>query len=173
MNYAPRVTVSYADVSNVIIAWSESCQKMAVFEHEPDDEVPQVHLHILIEGCIYDTAEALKRSFYRIYPTERKGNNLWAWTHKEHPNVANVDTEGGMKYLSYMTKGIYAAKFLKNISPDLVDKAKAMWVSKSPVDHLPAESRNEFDIILKQLTQLYHDKPIPSPSVLKADICYL
>lgn len=156
-----------------MVVWAESCQKMAVFEHDPDEGCQTKHLHLLMEGCIYNTEEALKRAFYRLYPTDMKGNALWAWTHKEFPIVHSVDTSGGLQYLTYMTKGIHSAKFLKNISPDIVERAKAMWVNKSPVDHLPADSKSEFDTILKSLTQLYQGKELPSPSKIKCDICYL
>lgn len=173
MNYAPTLHFPYVDVSGVMGLWSQSCQKMAVFEHSPDEGCATVHLHILMEGSTYTTPEALKRQFHSLVQTDKKGNALWAWSHKDFPIVSGLDSSGGMQYLTYMTKGIHNAKFLKNISPALVDKAKAMWVNKSPVDHLPAESKSEFDIILKQLTQLYHDKDLPSPMQFKNDICYL
>lgn len=173
-NYAPRISLPYDDISGCMVIWSESCTKMAIFEHLPDSEDPTIHVHLLMEDCKYATAEALKREFYKIYPnfSDLKGNKLWSWKHQDYPNVDSVDTPGGIKYLTYMTKGELAPKFVKNISPVLLDKAKALWVNKSP-DQLPAESKSEFDVILRELTKMYDGKILPSPAVFKCDIMYL
>lgn len=172
MNYAPTVHYPYADVSGIIHLWAESCEKMAVFEHGPDEGQKTLHVHLLIEGCKYSTPEGLKRIFHSNFLTTKKGNDLWAWTHKEFPVIQGIDSSGGMQYLKYMTKGHLDAKFLKNISPAKVEEAKALWVNKSPDYRVPAESKSEFDTILHYLMKKYAEKDIPSVNQFKNDICY-
>lgn len=170
MNHAPRVALSYADLTSVIPIWSETCNKMAVFEHTPDNEDPTTHCHFLIEGCKVDT-EALKRAFHKVIDTPLKANKLWAWTHKSFPVVQSLDTSGGQQYLTYMTKGEISAKYLKNISFLEVETAKARWVNHSPVNEVSAESKGEFDVLLKYLEKK-HSGSVPHIDIIRNDICY-
>lgn len=170
MNHAPRVSFSYAELEPVIPIWSETCNKMAVFEHTPDHEDPTIHCHFLIEGCNVDI-EALKRRFHDAVSTTLKANKLWAWTHKKFPVIHSLDTSGGQQYLTYMTKGELAPKYLKNISQHEVEEAKARWVDKSPVHDVSAEAKGEFDILLKYLEKK-HSGSVPHIDIIRNDICY-
>lgn len=124
-NYAPRVSMSYDDVSGVIQVWADSADKVAVFEHPADEDVNSTHVHLILIGCKYKTAEPLKRQFNAITQTTRKGNELWSWEHKDHP-----DPDIG--FLKYMSKGSIAPKYLKNISEQEVEHWRQQWKPNTP-----------------------------------------
>lgn len=170
MNHAPRVALSYVELEAVIPVWAETCSKMAVFEHTPDTEEPTVHCHFLIEGCKVEI-EALKRRFHDAVKTDLKANKLWAWTHKKFPVIESLDTSGGQQYLTYMTKGNLAAKYLKNITWLEVEAAKARWVEKSPDNEVSVDSKGEFDVLLKYLERK-HSGSVPHIDIIRNDICY-
>jgi len=171
MNFAPTIHYPYADISGVIKLWAETCSAMVVYEHGPDVAQPSIHCHLYIQGCSYSTAEGLKRIFHSNFKTDKKGNDLWAWTHKEFPIIYQLADQGTLEYIKYMTKGILAPQYVKNISPDLLDKAKAMWVFKNP-ETINPEAKSEFDAILKYLTTQYDNKDLSGPQQFKNDICY-
>lgn len=126
MNYAPRISLPYHDLSGVINVWAESCHELAVFEHEADVEVNTTHVHMIMIGCKYKKPDMLKRIFYARFPDEtRKGNALWSWENKDFPNP-------NKEFIKYMTKGIHSAKFLKNISEQEVENWRQQWVQTTP-----------------------------------------
>lgn len=124
-NYAPRVSVCYADMSGVVHDWSETCEKMVVYQHDADKEVPRTHLHFLMINCKHKSPEALKRKFHSRVETALEANELWAWTHKDFPNP----DEG---FIPYMTKGHIAPVFVKNFSPTELETARTQWVEPPP-----------------------------------------
>lgn len=133
--------MSALELSLLFNVWAESCEKFAVIEHPADEEVSQTHCHFLMINCKFDTPEALKRRFQEIYPTEtRKGNALWAWTHKDP-----VDET----FLNYMVKGEYAINFSKNISKEEVEKARLSWKTTTPVPAKEPKNLGEFALLLK------------------------
>lgn len=93
-------------MSGVISMWADSCEAMAVYQHEMDEEVNTTHVHMIMIGCKYKTPEALKREFYKLIETERKGNDLWSWTHKKAQNP-------DMTFMRYMSKGVLRPVFVQ------------------------------------------------------------
>jgi len=124
-NYAPRVSLSYADMSGVVEKWSQTCEKMVVYQHDPDKEVPRTHVHMLLINCKHKSPEQLKRMFHEAHETDRKGNDLWAWTHKDFPNPDET-------FIPYMTKGNIAPVFVKNYSPAELEDARTQWKDTTP-----------------------------------------
>jgi len=86
VNYAPRISLSYSDLSGVIQEWAQAAEKMVVYEHEADADVATTHVHMIIIDCKYKTPEQLKKIFRKHINTDRGGNDLWSWVHKDYPN---------------------------------------------------------------------------------------
>lgn len=150
---------------------------MAVFEHGPDEGQKTVHCHFYMLG-VKCGIENLKKIFHNNFLTFSKGNELWAWTHKDYPQIHALDTSGGLQYLKYLTKGHLSPKFVKNISPAKVEEAKALWVNKSPAPgpvSVPKKSECEFDAILRNLSKKYKDDDARNITVvqIKRDICHM
>lgn len=111
-NYTVRITLSYQDLSGVVARWADKCQRCICYEHEADEEIRQTHVHMILEGSTVQD-EALKRSS----KLSGKGNEFWSW--KQY--------DGSRTFVTYMTKGKYAPKFLKNYSPAEVEEARKAW----------------------------------------------
>lgn len=146
-NYAPRVSLPYNDMSGVITVWANACARVAVFEHEADEEVNTTHIHMIMIDCKYATAEALKRDFYKLIDTDRKGNELWAWSHKKHPNP-------DIKFLKYMSKGHLRPVFVKDISPAEIEEHRALWVEEKRItpdatSATPVKKLTKYEVIMK------------------------
>lgn len=126
-NYAPRVSLPYNDMSGVIAVWSQSCSSMVVYEHEADVDVPTTHVHMIMIDCKYKTAEAMKRIFYELVPTTRKGNELWSWHHQKFPNP-------NLTFITYMTHGVKRPSYVNNVTEQEIEEYRALWVddSKTP-----------------------------------------
>lgn len=117
--------------------WSSLCESIICYQHDADEEVKTTHVHLLIlKSQIQD--EQLKRRFKKLYPTERKGNDLWSWEHKEYPNP-------DINYITYMSKGELAPVFVKNISLATVEELRQKWVDKSPVSSVASNSKKAKD----------------------------
>lgn len=94
---------------------------MAVYEHTPDQGCKETHVHMIMLGCNVK-AEALKRKYYKMYPEAKTadGNGLWSWENKDWP-VPDIN------FVTYMSKGVLAPKFVKNISPAELEELRGKW----------------------------------------------
>lgn len=121
INYAPRVSMAFCDISNVINAWAETCEEMVVYEHPSDEEVNTTHVHIIMVNSKYTTSEQYKKIFYRLIKTDRKGNDLWSWIHKKYPTP-------DLSFITYMSEGKLIPSFIKKVSQESIDAYRALWV---------------------------------------------
>lgn len=135
--------------------WSNECESIIAYEHEKDSKVKKTHCHILMMGCSVKD-EAFKRRFKKLYKTERKGNDLWSWEHKEHPNP-------DIYLITYMSKGKLAPVFVKNFSPALVDELRLKWVEyKTPESSVASKSKDkskEFYSICEKVLEIARETP--------------
>lgn len=162
-NYAPRVSLPYYDVSGVIELWSQSCDSMAVYEHEADEEVNTTHVHLIMLNSKYKTPERLKQIFRLYVNDDRNGNDLWAWTHKNYPNP-------DMNFITYMSKGNLRPVFLKNISPAEVEELRNKWVApiakgvkssqSSLVDENDVKKSTKFQVVEKVVNLILAKSPL-------------
>lgn len=134
-NHAIRVALAYDDISGVIATWIDRCNRCVVFEHPKDATVNKTHVHLALWGCDVE-AEALKR-MWKNRPADAKGNKFWSWKDLEDYDESNL------RHITYLTKGKYAAKAAKNISEQILDKAKELWVNKSPNQNPADKSKNK------------------------------
>lgn len=157
-NYAPRISLPYNDVSGVISVWANACARMAVYEHEMDEEVNTTHIHLIMIDCKYSTPEALKRIFRKNIQTTRDGNELWAWSHKKYPNP-------DISFLKYMSKGHLRPVFTKDITPAEIEEHRALWVEEKRITpDVPQELQKiikltKYEVIMK--VKNYFDEKAP------------
>lgn len=122
-NYAPRITLPFHDVSGVIRMWSDACSQVVVYEHQADEEVSATHVHMILMDCKYKTAQQLKNIFYKEIETNRKGNELWSWEHKDFTNP-------DLSFITYMSKGVLEPIFVKNVEQRQIENFRSKWISK-------------------------------------------
>lgn len=139
-NYAPRLSMSFMELSSVFDVWGKSCESMVVYEHPQDTSVKTTHCHVLMINSKYATAEQYKRQFHELVKTDRKGNALWEWEHKEYGNPDKG-------FIKYMTKGKYAPKLVINLSKEELEQARLSWTT-TPVTAKETKDKGEFDLLL-------------------------
>lgn len=137
MNHAIRVSRPYSDISGALQAWYDRAKRVVVYEHEADEEVKRTHVHIALYG-VDCKEEALKRD-WKDRTAEESGNKFWSFKPldgipdgDEAIHAVYDDKKKLLDYIKYMTKGKYAAKFAKDISPDLLEAAKSLWEVTPP-----------------------------------------
>lgn len=143
-HYAPRITLSFDAIQEYVKILAETCGKVAVFEHPADTKVKHTHCHLLLLGSPVK-AEALKRKWPGEPPG--KGQEFWKWESK----YGTPDES----FIQYMTKGKYAAKFLKNISPATVEEWRTKWVDKSTAPKADKSKEKEMLELLKGFESRY------------------
>jgi len=122
ISYAPRISMSYNDLSGIIGVWSQSCAKMLVVQHDADDEVNTTHCHILMWASGYTTHNQLEKQFKTKIKTDLTRNALWSWVHKKFPVV-------NMKFIGYMTRaGKIPILFNKGFTEDEIKENESCWV---------------------------------------------
>lgn len=161
MNYAVRLSLAYYDCSGIVASWADRATKVSVFEHPADNEIRRTHCHIGLWG-VDCKSEALKR----MIPHRGKGNEYWSW--KEMKDLPDQGT-----FISYCSKGIHSAKFLKNISPDLVGKLSKQYRKPDFLAKRPVIPQSEFEKLLNHCESMYKDKDIPDVNVIKQEICHV
>jgi len=120
MNYAPRVTMSYADLSGVITNWANQCEEMIVYEHVADANVKRTHCHLLMLGaqvCI-ETLKNIARKQIDV----GKGQQFWKWESKLPPD---------MSFITYMSKGNLSPVFNKGIPNSKIELFKGQWQTRT------------------------------------------
>ena len=151
-NYAPRITLSYNDVSGIVESWADRCEKLIVYEHEADTKIKSTHVHILIIGsstkdeALRRVAQA-KRTDIRMF-----GNEFWKWAiNKEHKDKFVSDPEST---ITYMAKGKLAPKFVKGFTPDEIEERRSMWVSHNVP--APPMKYDEYEALKSDLCKESH-----------------
>jgi len=166
VNYAPRISLSFNDVSGVIKQWSTTCLAMAVYEHEADKDVNTTHIHLIMVDSKYKTEEQYKRILYKELPSEaRKGNDLWSWHHKSHPNP-------DLSFIKYMSKGKLRPVFVSNVIPAVIDEWTSQWEDVQPIQsHIippdPKVKLTKYAIMLRVVDSILTRHPLAIDSELK------
>lgn len=139
-NYHVRIHRSYDDISGICQIWAERSIATAVYEHEPDSKVARIHCHMLIYGI--DVKEEAMKRMWKDKPNDISGNGSWSFseTYNENDERLPITWEVRAKALTYLTKGKYSAKLLKNISQQEVDEAKSKWVNHESPNPKKAKS---------------------------------
>lgn len=163
VNYAPRLSMDYSDVSGVIEEWATSCEKMVVYQHSADKEVSRNHLHMVMINCKYKTPEPLKRQFYSRVSTERKGNDLWSWVHDKYPNP-------DLSFITYMSEGNLRPVFVKNVLPAEVEEYRSKWIETTPKGSLLTErkesKKSKYELLQEMLIEVEKIKSVDGSSIL-------
>lgn len=128
-----RLSMAYSDCESVMAGYADRCEKIVVYEHSSDEEVSRTHIHgVMVKSTV--GIEGLKKYLKtHLDVGGLTGNQLWSWKHCDDVN----------KYVTYMSKGSLAYKFMKGFSPDEVEALRLSWVEKPQA--APAEKEKRYD----------------------------
>ena len=154
-DYAPRVSLSFSDLSGAIREWSSAIPILVVYEHEADEDVKRIHCHALIMGSPVQE-EALKRRFRTVTGLDQsiKGNKLWSWEHTDYPGRVNKS------FITYMSKGYLQPQFYQGITLEEIEEYRKKWVNTikfvTPEIEEKPEKYNEYQEQKKDILESVH-----------------
>lgn len=153
-----RITRSYSDLSGAYRSISLLCDKLLIFEHEPDEDVKKVHCHFVAEhNC---STKTLKNTIQANLPFGMVLNGNGDWSMPEN----NWDKDH--KTITYMTKGHLEPKYNQGYTEEQINNARALWVEMTP-DEEPAEIK-----LYRQLVDGNHkcSHPLYAVSEMSEDV---
>jgi len=137
-----RVSLPFSDCSGIVYKWFDRCAKAVCYEHGPDSKSKKPHIHVALIDCEVQL-EALKRMWKG--ENKGKGNGFWS----------SGEINDAPKHLTYLTKGKFTPKAVKNFSPEELETSRLAWVD--PVkDDSPGDSPTDF-MIAKVLSTINYD----------------
>jgi len=157
----------FVDLSGITQIWAESCEKLIAFQHEADEEIATTHVHFLMINSTYATAEQYKRMFYENVHTHEfgeerpKGNELWAWKHKDYPNP-------DITYIKYMGKGTLKPLFNKGFTEAEIKYQINQWEEREHEVPRVSKATSEFGILLAAAETAIKSKRL---NISMKDIC--
>lgn len=118
-NFHIRISRPY----DCIAEWinSEPCTKLAVYEHEADDEVSRVHCHIWATGI--GKSDTLKNHLRKYIGSVEKTD--WYFTEKNKKKE-----EWNDELITYMSKGVLELKLVKGYSETEINEFRNKWVDR-------------------------------------------
>lgn len=155
-NYAVRITRSYAAVERAVVAVALRCDKVLAYEHV-GDATEKVHIHLMLIGVRCDK-KTIQKTMKDACPevARFKGNGDWSFKTKD---AKYGDVEDSPKYITYMTKGKFDAKYNKGYSQEELDNAKANWKE-------PSKLKTKFDKYYQEFEMLLHGQDIRKERVV-------
>lgn len=123
---AVRLRESYENLATTVADYALLADKVLCYEHP----VPgNIHCHLLLTG-VRQTDETLRNVFRRHgLVLKGAGQNSYKETFKQDKQVIPITDETIPKYVTYMTKGQYDAKYSKGFTPEELDSLKAKWIT--------------------------------------------
>lgn len=154
-SWKARITLPYTDCSGIVLRWATRCAKVAVYEHEADEDVTKTHIHLALIGCDIKE-EALKR-IWKDAPGS--GNEFWSITPMKEES----------RYLTYMTKGMLCPKFTKLFSKEEVEASRLAWVDPILGSDKKTDATDYYITVLtKKFDYLQHYADLPD-SIVEPD----
>jgi hypothetical protein len=128
--FAFRVTQSYSEFqknSNDNFPEFYNCAGMLIYEHTPDGNEENVHIHGLILEPWYekkgkrldDTIERMRRAYFTKYYNKKYSLKV---------------CDDNNKYMTYMSKGHLDPKFIYNLTDEHIKICKERWVDPKQIN---------------------------------------
>jgi len=136
MNFAFRISVSYQDANIRLLELFDMCEKVAVYEHEADDEVSRTHIHGLIMNCSRKE-DTLRNKIFK--PNWKKDYQL-ATTYRSGKDL--IITPVSESYITYMAKGKLDPQYVKGFTKEFIDECKGKWINWTP-EKIAEESKEK------------------------------
>lgn len=127
VNYAVRLRAPYVELQTTVADWALQADKVLCYEHP--DKRENVHCHLLLVG-VYISTDTLK-GIMRRHGIALKGSGQVSFKTSFKSNGISMDItdETISKYITYMSKGKYDAKYNKGYTQEELDACKARWIT--------------------------------------------
>lgn len=153
VNYAVRLRAPYVELETTVAAWALQAEKVLCYEHP--DKRENVHCHLLLYG-VYISTDTLK-GIMRRHGIVLKGAGQVSFKSSFKANDVSLDIIDATipKYITYMSKGKYDAKYNKGYTQDFLDECKARWLTYSARPEILQEYDN-FKLYVNEQESLLH-----------------
>lgn len=127
-NFAFRITVAYEELGLALLSLYDMSERIAIYEHEADEDVNRTHIHGLIMGCCRKEDTVRTKFFkgkyeatdYELKTKFQDRNKRW-WP---------VDD----KYITYMSKGRLQPQYVKGYSFEETEEFRKQWIDFDAVN---------------------------------------
>lgn len=131
-NFAFRVSSSYDETKEHLAALYELCDKVAIYQHDADEEISRTHIHGLLMTCSRGEDTIRNKFFKGKY--DRSDYELKSkYTVKVGPMKVKKSYDVDEKYITYMSKGELDPMFFKGFTKEEIDDYKAQWKNHKEV----------------------------------------
>lgn len=138
-NFAVRITLPFSDVSGAVRSWAMKADKLLCYEHTDTDTL---HCHLLMLNTSVD-AEALKVIAKKV-GVDGKGNQFWSFKTKSKRTGPVSELTAG-RYITYMSKGRFDPKYVKDFDQEYLLDMKAAWEDNAEPISKEQELYDEFE----------------------------
>jgi len=125
-NFAFRVSSSYDETKEHLAAMYDLCEKVAVYQHDADEEIKRTHIHGLLIGCS-KSEDTLRNRFFKGKYEPADHELKTKYDVKEGIEQVKRKYDVDEKYIIYMSKGVLDPMFLKVFTKEETDAYKAQW----------------------------------------------
>lgn len=141
MNLAVRISVPWQDLSGTVRSWALKADRLVCYEHD-DDGAERIHCHLLMlnVSCSVQNLKTIANG----HGVSGSGNTFWSFKQKSK-KCGPVTEESAPKYITYMTKGKYNAKYVKCYDAEYLDDRKAQWVVPEEQKSVLEQKYDAFD----------------------------
>jgi len=128
MNFAFRITSAYDVIQESLKEMIDSleCSKVAIYQHDADDEVKRTHIHGLLMGCNRGE-DTIRNKFFKGKYDASDYELKQKYKVKEGLEKIKRSYPVDDKYIIYMSKGVYESVFFKGYIQEELDMYKSLW----------------------------------------------
>lgn len=126
MNFAFRITSSYDVIQESLKELTDMCSKVAIYQHDADEEIERTHIHGLLMGCSRGE-DTIRNRFFKGKYDASDYELKQKYKVKEGLEKIKRSYPVDDKYIIYMSKGVHDPVFLKTYTNEECDVYKAMW----------------------------------------------
>ena len=125
-NFAFRVSSSYDETKEHLATLFELCEKVAIYQHDADEEISRTHIHGLLIGCTKGE-DTIRNRFFKGKYQSADYELKTRYEVKEGLMQVKRKYDVDDKYIIYMSKGVLDPMFLKVFTKEETDAFKAQW----------------------------------------------
>ena len=125
-NFAFRVSSLYDETKEHLANLFELCEKVAIYQHDADEEISRTHIHGLLIGCTKGE-DTIRNRFFKGKYQSADYELKTRYEVKEGLMQVKRKYDVDEKYIIYMSKGVLDPMFLKVFTKEETDAFKAQW----------------------------------------------
>jgi len=125
-DYFVRVRMTWFLIQSACELISTKVDKMIVYEHTPESNEENVHVHMYLTNTQVST-DTLKNYIRRFTKVSVKGNDFWSFKTEYIPYGSTEKKPIDTNCITYMAKGQLDPVYVKGFTQEEIDECKGRW----------------------------------------------